>query len=355
MFLTKMKTLTSLVLAVVVVASFGLAGQNLGAPTANGRQTPPAQEKPATAAPDKAVPAKDKETVPLFTTVRYTGSRSVTIRQTGKERINGAAVQPGDVQNSVLTLAGAEDYDVEVKELSAIQHDGSGTIEANDLKTKRLAVTTKGSGDIIATGTADEQEITLNGSGAFQGKDLKGKEGTVRIGGSGDVVVHVTAKLKGIISGSGTVKYVGRPTVEEEVTGSGAVRPFRDGEDAGARKARAGGRAQAGRLPGFLQDDGRLGAALEIPAPILVDQLDLPRGQGLVISAVNADSAAAKAGIKANDILLELNGKAVPSEASEFAKLLEGIKAKTPVGAVVLRKGKKETIKELTLPVPGSR
>ncbi len=377
MFLTKMKTVGSIVLTVFVFAGVGLVGQNVGAPTANGRQAPPAaQEKPAAPAADKQdkppstdrpAVAKDKAAAALFTTVRYTGSGSVSIRQTGKEMINGAAVQPGDVQNGVLTLDGAEDFDIEVKELSAIQHDGSGPIEAKDLKSKRLAVTSKGSGAITAKGTADVQEITLNASGAFKGKDLKGKEGTVRIGGSADAVVHVTEKLKGIVSGSGTVKYVGTPKVEMEITGSGEVRPLREGEDAAnlqaaaraqaaaasAQAKAAAARAQGRRVPGFLQDQARLGAVLEIPDPILMDQLDLPRGQGVVVRDVNTDSAAAKAGIKANDILLELNGKAVPSEQSEFAKLLEGIKAKTPVGAVVLRKGKKETIKELTLPEPG--
>ena len=40
----------------------------------------------------------------------------------------------------------------------------------------------------------------------------------------------------------------------------------------------------------------------------------------------------------------------MPSNPEEFRKLVEGIKADTPVDAVVLRKGKKETIKGLSLP-----
>src|SRR6185369_5532125 len=40
----------------------------------------------------------------------------------------------------------------------------------------------------------------------------------------------------------------------------------------------------------------------------------------------------------------------VSSDPREFAKLLEGIKAKEEVEAIVLRKGKKETVKGLTLP-----
>ena len=70
-----------------------------------------------------------------------------------------------------------------------------------------------------------------------------------------------------------------------------------------------------------------------------------------MIAHVKAGSAAAKAGLKANDILLELNGKPKCShEPKEFVKMLQEVKANTPVDAVVLRKGKKETLKGLSLP-----
>ncbi len=96
--------------------------------------------------------------------------------------------------------------------------------------------------------------------------------------------------------------------------------------------------------------DGRLGARIDKPSDALVDQLDLPKRQGVVIEEVTPDSAAAKAGLKANDILLELDGKTVPNEPQEVAKMIDGIKANTPIEAVVMRKGKKETIKGLSLP-----
>jgi hypothetical protein len=95
---------------------------------------------------------------------------------------------------------------------------------------------------------------------------------------------------------------------------------------------------------------GRMGVLVRPPSETLTDQLDLPRGQGLVIESVQADSAAAKAGLKPHDVLLELNGKPVPDDPREFVKQLNDVKANTAVDAVVLRKGKKETVKGLTLP-----
>jgi hypothetical protein len=95
---------------------------------------------------------------------------------------------------------------------------------------------------------------------------------------------------------------------------------------------------------------GRLGVMVERPSDILSDQLNLKKGQGLVVMDVRAETPAAKAGLKNNDILLELNGKPVPDEPREFARMIDDLKADTPVDATVLRKGKQETIKGLTLP-----
>jgi hypothetical protein len=107
-----------------------------------------------------------------------------------------------------------------------------------------------------------------------------------------------------------------------------------------------------GGLParGTSVQEARLGAKLSEPTPALVDQLDLPKGQGLVLEEVGANSAAAKAGLKANDIILELNGKAVSRKKEDFEKALAEVGADKAVDVVVMRKGRKETLKGLKLP-----
>ena len=70
----------------------------------------------------------------------------------------------------------------------------------------------------------------------------------------------------------------------------------------------------------------------------------------MVLSDVLENSAAAKAGLKPNDILLELNGQPVPSKFDDFARQLDTIKPNETIEAVVLRKGRKETVKGLSLP-----
>jgi beta-lactamase regulating signal transducer with metallopeptidase domain len=105
-------------------------------------------------------------------------------------------------------------------------------------------------------------------------------------------------------------------------------------------------------MPGFgdRRADARLGARVETPSATLIEQMDLPKDQGLVLREVSSDSAADKAGLKAHDILLELNGKPVPSRVEGLTRLMADIKPDAAVEAVVLRKGKKETIKGLKLP-----
>src|SRR5262249_22971070 len=79
------------------------------------------------------------------------------------------------------------------------------------------------------------------------------------------------------------------------------------------------------------QHEARLRAQVRRPSQTLVEQLDLPKEQGQVLEEVGANSAAAKAGLKKHDILLELNGKPVSSKPEEFRKMLKEVKANTPV------------------------
>ncbi|MBY0227847.1 MAG: PDZ domain-containing protein [Gemmataceae bacterium] len=99
----------------------------------------------------------------------------------------------------------------------------------------------------------------------------------------------------------------------------------------------------------------RLGVQVRVPDEALVEQLDLPREQGLVLAGVAPGSAAEKAGLKRNDILLEVAGKPVPAQPAEFVKLVAGLESGKPLDAVVLRKGKKETLRGVKLPEPKAR
>jgi C-terminal processing protease CtpA/Prc len=98
-----------------------------------------------------------------------------------------------------------------------------------------------------------------------------------------------------------------------------------------------------------LQEPGRLGIWVHTPDEVLAEQLNLPAGKGLIVDQITPESPAAKLGLQKHDILLDIGGKAVPSDPRELRNLLQDIKSGTSVDVQVLRKGKRETLKGLTL------
>jgi serine protease Do len=71
---------------------------------------------------------------------------------------------------------------------------------------------------------------------------------------------------------------------------------------------------------------GRLGLTVQNVTPQVAESLGLPRAQGVVVTAVQPQSAAAEAGIRRGDVLLEINRKSI-SNADEFLKLVNQAKA----------------------------
>jgi hypothetical protein len=67
-------------------------------------------------------------------------------------------------------------------------------------------------------------------------------------------------------------------------------------------------------------------------------QLDIPEGQGAVVSRVERGSVAESLGLRRNDVILELDGKKIASPAAAKGRLTKDSTA------VVLRKGKRETL-----------
>ena len=94
----------------------------------------------------------------------------------------------------------------------------------------------------------------------------------------------------------------------------------------------------------------RLGVSLEKPSDVLAEQLDLKPEAGIVIVAVLRGTAAEKAGLKKNDILLQWAGKDLPADIGAFQAMIAAAKSSEKFDAVVLRKGKKEIVKGIELP-----
>jgi len=101
-----------------------------------------------------------------------------------------------------------------------------------------------------------------------------------------------------------------------------------------------------GRIP----DRARLGIRMERITPILVEQLGLADGIGIVIVDVIDGSVAAKVGFKPNDVLVEFAGKAVTDAPEDLSRRVNEARGNEKLDAVVIRKGKKVEIKGIELP-----
>jgi hypothetical protein len=115
---------------------------------------------------------------------------------------------------------------------------------------------------------------------------------------------------------------------------------------AGQMAARHPGAVWAQQAP----DEARLGAGCEAVDDALVDQLDLPPGQGQGVISLLPGGAAARVGVEVGDVLLELDDRPVPRDRDEFLKLVGTLAPNQPVDVLVLRKAKKQLLKGLFQP-----
>ncbi len=124
-----------------------------------------------------------------------------------------------------------------------------------------------------------------------------------------------------VIASAGTAKG-DKPAQEERAI----VKVLKDdeGEDAPARES------------------AWLGVAVEEASEVVAEQLGLDAGVGLVVSHVTPASPAEKAGLKKNDVLVELAGQSLVHPA-QFRKLVQTRKPGDKVKLVFYRAGKRQT------------
>jgi hypothetical protein len=82
----------------------------------------------------------------------------------------------------------------------------------------------------------------------------------------------------------------------------------------------------------------------------LQQQLGLEANEGLVVSALDPNSAADKAGLKVKDVLVKINDKAVPNDPDGFIRLVKDQKVDQNADLVIVRDGKEQTLKGTKMP-----
>ena len=95
----------------------------------------------------------------------------------------------------------------------------------------------------------------------------------------------------------------------------------------------------------FLDTEGSswLGVELHEVTSDTAKELKLPAERGVVLSSIVPDSPAAKAGLKENDVVTEINGQRVEG-AAQFRRMIREIPAGRPAQVTVWRDGHAQTI-----------
>jgi hypothetical protein len=104
-----------------------------------------------------------------------------------------------------------------------LKFTGVGAVEVFDLNADELNVWLSGLGSIGATGNVIRQTVKLTGMGPYQAQGLQSSEAEVVVESSDSATVRVSDLLIATIKSTGSVYYIGSPTVEATITGTGKV------------------------------------------------------------------------------------------------------------------------------------
>ena len=140
----------------------------------------------------------------------------------GSGHIIIANVQSGDTQ---LKLTGSGNINLASlkSDKVSIQIDGSGSTTIPTVTTQSFTAQLSGDGALQISGTTTDQTIDISGSGEYDGENLESKMAVIRSDGTGEATVQVSDTLDANISGSGSITYIGNPTVTQNNSGSGKV------------------------------------------------------------------------------------------------------------------------------------
>lgn len=111
----------------------------------------------------------------------------------------------------------------------AVRISGGGSIELEDLRAETFDADLTGLGDLyVDEGKVETQDVLISGGGSYRARGLDSENATVRLTGLGSATVRVSETLNVTISGGGSVRYIGNPSVEQNVSGLGRVEQIED-------------------------------------------------------------------------------------------------------------------------------
>jgi hypothetical protein len=157
--------------------------------------------------------------------------------------VSGDTLTISQKQGTSIRSTKSREIYLKVKDLNSISASGSANINCSGLNTTNLNIKTSGSSDVVMSGLiatdvdinasgsgnymlagkTDNLKLSFSGSSDYTAEDLESKEYTIKSTGSGNISINAKDDLNVLISGSGIVSYIGNPTIESKITGSGKL------------------------------------------------------------------------------------------------------------------------------------
>ena len=123
------------------------------------------------------------------------------------------------------SLAGVGGITIEDLSVSSFSVDGAGVglVDLSNLQATTLDIDAGGFVEVRASGSVEEQTVRLSGFGSYQADMLQSAFADVLTAGIGSATVRVSDTLIATVTSSGSIFYIGDPTVDATITGTGTV------------------------------------------------------------------------------------------------------------------------------------
>ncbi len=162
----------------------------------------------------------------LTVTVQTPNVASLAVSSSGSM----AAQTPLKGQKLAVAVSGSGDI-----QLLEVTYEGltAAVSSSGSIKIKNAAIANEadiavsGSGAVECGGTAKTANMAVSGSGGIAASTFAVFDGSAVVSGSGGIECNVSNALDAVVSGSGSVHYVGKPVnIVSKANGSGSIKPL---------------------------------------------------------------------------------------------------------------------------------
>jgi hypothetical protein len=169
----------------------------------------------------------DEVTINVPSTVTYRpGSGTMLIARGSPEALGHLRVRGKRIEFDCRgwDLDGDLDLTLPGQPLNDFTLNGKGRLILENINTRELDIALHGKGEVEATGTAEDVDLTMAGDGEAHLGKLAAKSVEVRIAGNGDAEIAPEDEADIMIAGSGVIRLLTQPrSLEQTILGSGKI------------------------------------------------------------------------------------------------------------------------------------